>query len=106
MRSYRSYKFTDKHHSKGGIRSSIAAFLSFGCTAAAVVLSYLFAGEGANYLAVLGFIAMVCCIYGVIVGRKSFREEECYYLFSGIGTVVNGILTCFWIAVCSFGLFM
>ena len=106
MRRHRSYKFTDKHHSKGGIRSFAAGALSLGFTAAAVILSYLFAGEGANYLAVMGFGAIVCCIYGVIVGKKSFQEEECYYLFSWIGTIVNGILACFWIAICGVGLFM
>lgn len=106
MRRHRSYKFTDKHHSRGGIRSSVAAAFSLGFTGAAVFLSYLFAGEGANYLAVLGFGAIVCCIYGVIVGKKSFQEEECYYLFSRIGTVVNGILACFWVAVCGMGVFM
>ena len=106
MRRYRSYKFTDKHHSKGGIRSSAAAVLALCFTAAAVTLSYLFAGEGANYLAVMGFCAIICCIYGVIVGKKSFQEEECYYLFSWVGTIVNGILTCFWVALCGIGLFM
>lgn len=103
MRKYRSYKFTDKHHSKGGIRSSIAAGISLICTLLGVYIAYATKGNAGNYLALLGVIAIVGCGYGVFVGNRSFREEECYYLFSRIGTGVSLVLMIFWIAVIGMG---
>ena len=103
MRRRRSYKFTDKQHSKGGIRSSIAAAISLSCTAIDVYVAYAAKGNGGNYLALFGVIAMISCCYGTYVGNQSFKEEECYYLFSRLGTGVNLILLIFWIAVFGMG---
>ena len=104
MRRYRSYKFTDKHHSKGGVRSSIAAAVSVLSTGLALYFSYAAKGDGGNYLALLGTIGIVSCIYGVYTGNQSFKEEECYYLFSRIGTGVNLILVIFWVSVVGIGI--
>ena len=104
MRRYRSYKFTDKHHSKGGIRSSIAAAVSLICTGLGVYFAYAAKGEGGNYLALLGVVGIVCCIYGVFTGNQSFKEEECYYLFSRIGTGVSLVLLIFWVSVVGIGI--
>lgn len=103
MRRYRSYKFTDKHHSQGGIRSSIAGAVSLLCTIIGIYGAYAAKGNAGNYLALLGVVAIVCCSYGVFVGNQSFREEECYYLFSRIGTALNLLLVIFWIAVVGMG---
>lgn len=104
MRKYRSYKFTNKQHSKGGIRSSIAGAVSFLCTAVGIYSAYAAKGNAGNFLALFGVIAIVSCIYGVFVGNKSFKEEECYYLFSRIGTGVNLLLVIFWTAVVGMGI--
>lgn len=106
MRRYRSYKFTNKHQSKGGVYSTIAAATALGLTTAAIFLSCVSDGNGANYLAVLGFLAIISCVYGGITGKKSFQEEECYYLFSWIGTSISWILVCLWIGICWIGFFM
>lgn len=103
MRRYRSYKFTNKKHSKGGVRSSIAGTVSLICTISAVFSAYVSKGNAGTYLALLGTIAIVSGIYGAFAGNQSFKEEECYYLFSRIGTVVNVILVIFWIAVVGIG---
>ena len=103
MRGYRSYKFTDKHHSQGGIRSSVAAAVSLICTAIDVYGAYAAKGNAGNYLALFGFLAIVSCCYGAYAGKQSFKEEECYYLFSRIGTSVNFVLLIFWIAVLGMG---
>lgn len=104
MAGYRSYKFTDKHHSAGGIRSSIAAAVSFVCTLVCILSAYAAKGEGARYLVIFGTLAIVCCCYGLFAGNKSFKEEDCYYLFSKLGTAVNLVLVIFWIAVVGIGI--
>ena len=103
MRRYRSYKFTDKHHSKGGIRSSIAAAISLICTVIDIQGAYAAKGNAGNYMALFGVIAIVTCAYGAYVGGQSFKEEECYYLFSRLGTTISMILLIFWIAVVGMG---
>ena len=104
MRRYRSYKFTAKHHSKGGIRSSIAGAISLLCTILAIHFSFVARGNGGNVLALFGVIAIASCVYGAFTGNQSFKEEECYYLFSRIGTIVNLVLVIFWIAVLGMGI--
>ena len=104
MRRRRSYKFTDKHHSQGGIRSSIAGAVALICTGVAVYIAYAAKGNAGNYLALFGVIAIVCCIYGAFTGNRSFREEECYYFFSRLGTTVNLLLVIFWVAVFGMGI--
>ena len=104
MRRYRSYKFTAKHHSKGGVRSSIAGTISLLCTALGIYFAFCAKGNAGNYLALFGVAAIVTCIYGAIVGNQSFKEEECYYLFSRLGTAVNLVLIIFWIAVFGMGI--
>ena len=99
----RSYKFTDKHHSKGGIRSAIAGAAALICTLIDVYGAYISKGNAGAYLALFGVIAIVSCCYGVFVGNQSFKEEECYYVFSRIGTGVNMVLLIFWIAVFGMG---
>lgn len=106
MTRYRSYKFTDKHHSKGGIRSSAAAGISMICTLGALISAFSSKGNAGKYLAILGVIAIVSCCYGLFVGKTSFQEEECYHIFSGIGTVANVLLVIFWIAVAGIGFFL
>lgn len=99
----KNYKFTDKHHSKGGVRSSIAGAISLLCTGLCLFVAYTAKGSAGNYVAMLGFIAMVCCVYGVITGKRSYREEECYYFFSRLGTIGNLILMIFWIMIVGIG---
>lgn len=103
MRGRRTYKFTDKHHSGNGIRSTLAGAVSLGCTLGAVYGAYVAKGNAGTYLAFLGVVAIIGCIYGVYVGNLSFKEEDVYYLFPRIGTVLNLILLIFWIAVAGMG---
>lgn len=102
----RSYKFTDKHHSKGGIRSSIAGAIALVCTGIDIYFAYVSKGNAGRQAALFGMAAMVCCAYGTFAGSQSFKEEECYYFFSRIGTAVNLLLLIFWIAVFGMGFFM
>ena len=104
MRRYKSYKFTDKHHSKGGVRSSIAGAIALLCTILAIHFSFIAKGDGGNFLALFGVVAMAGCVYGAFEGSRSFKEEECYYLFSRLGTAVNLVLVIFWVTVVGMGI--
>ena len=102
-RSYRSYKFTDKHHSKGGILATVAGSIALICTLVDLYFVYKAKGEAGEIVALFGMIALICSIYGVVVGKRSFKEEEVYYVFSRIGLIVNLILVIFWGFVITWG---
>lgn len=106
MRRHRSYKFTDKHHSKGGIQSSIAGVIALACTGIDVYFAFISKGNAGTVVALFGMIGIMACSYGVFAGKRSFKEEECYYLFSVLGTAVNLLLLIFWIAVLGMGFFI
>ena len=95
-RSYRSYKFTDKHHSKRGVRSTIAGAIGLLCTLLDLNFAYTEKGNAGRIVALFGMIAVLCSIYGVITAKRSFKEEEVYYIFSRIGLIANLILVIFW----------
>ena len=95
-RSYRSYKFTDKHHSKRGVRATIAGVIAVICTLVDLNFAYTEKGNAGEIVALFGMIAVLCSIYGVITAKRSFKEEEVYYIFSRIGLIANLILVIFW----------
>ena len=102
-RSYRSYKFTDKHHSKRGVRSTIAGGIALVCTLLDLNFAYTEKGNAGEIVAVFGLIAVLCSIYGIFAAKRSFKEEEVYYVFSRIGLIVNLILVVFWGFVITWG---
>ena len=103
MRRSRSYKFTDKRHSRAGIRSTIAGMIALICTLADLYYAYMAKGDAGRQAALLGMIALICSIYGAVVGKRSFKEEEVYYFFSRLGTFMSFILLIFWVAVTIWG---
>ena len=103
MRRSRSYKFTDKHHSKAGIRSSIAGAFSLLCTAIGLQGAFVTRGNSGNYQAALGFLAIVFCIWGLVAAARCLKEEEVYYVFGKLGFVINLVMLVFWIAVTGMG---
>lgn len=103
MRRSRSYKFTDKHHSKRGIFSSVASAIGWIFTLTALSMAYAAKGEAGEIVALFGMIALICSIYGTVIGKRSFKEEEVYYFFSRLGTFTSVILLIFWIAVAVWG---
>lgn len=103
MRGRRTYKFTDKHHSKRGIRSTLAALCSFGCTVGCIYGACIEKGNAGTYIAFFGVLAIAGSIYGVLAGNRSFKDENVYFLFPRIGTIFSMILLIFWIAVTGLG---
>ena len=77
-RSYRSYKFTDKHHSKGGIRSSIAGAIALVCTI--VDLQFAFAHKGNAGNITIGVISIVtgivCGILLIVSGAGLLKRRS------------------------------
>ena len=73
----RSYKFTDKKHTKQGL-------LSVACGGTALILT--------------------ASVVGFVLALRGFQEEDVYVISSQIGVVVDGLLFILWAMVCVIGM--
>lgn len=95
----RSYKFTDKKHTRQGIISSLLGVASLVLLAAGLTAAYGMAGGSGPAMALMGFLSMLFSLIGFVLGARGFQEEEVYYLFSKIGIGLNGILFILWVLI-------
>lgn len=95
----RSYKFTDKKHTKQGLASTAfgaAALLLLGI---ALWMAFRQSGAAGSIIGFLGLWSMLFSAAGFVLGTRGFREEDVYYLFSQIGVVLNGALFILWVLI-------
>lgn len=95
----RSYKFTDKKHTKQGIISSILGLAALILLAAGIITAYGMEGGAGPSAALMGFLSMAFSIIGFVLGARGFHEEDAYYLFSKIGIGLNGVLFILWVLI-------
>ena len=95
----RSYKFTDKKHTRQGIVSSLLGMVSLILLTAGLAVAYGMAGGAGPSAALMGFLSMAFSIIGFALGARGFQEEDVYYLFSKIGIGLNGILFILWVLI-------
>ena len=95
----RSYKFTDKKHTKQGIASSVLGIAALVLLTAGVLLAYRMAGEAGAAAGLMGFLSLIFSILGFVLGIRGFREDEVYYFFSKVGVGLNGILFILWMLI-------
>ena len=100
----RSYKFTDKKHTKQGLLSVACGGVALILTAVSLSLAFRMAGQAGSLVGLLGVLAMACSAVGFVLAVRGFQEEDVYYLFSQIGAVANGILFILWALVCMLGM--
>lgn len=86
-------KFTDKHHTVGGIISTFLGVLALIFLALCVRISFDNGGNGGIMLGAAGIAVFLISLSGCIIGLISFREEDKYYTYSRIGSMMCGILT-------------
>lgn len=90
------YKFTNKNNTRGGIIATVLAFFSFVMVVMGVVISFKKGGDAGMVVGVCGTVSFMLSTIGEVLGLRSFREKDKFYLFSWIGTLTNGVL---WIAM-------
>lgn len=92
------YKFTDKHNSRGGLISFALGTISTVLLSWALYLSFKCHGNGGILMGSLGTGAFILSTIGLLFGLSSFKEEDKFYLFSWIGSILSGLL---WIIICA-----
>lgn len=93
----RSYKFTEKTHSK-------KAIISFGLAAVTLVmyfvfvyLSYQAAGQLSAYYGAFGVLAMLVAIVSVGLSITTLKEEDSFTLFPRMAMITSILSALLWI---------
>ncbi len=100
----RSYKFTDKKHTKQGLASVACAAAALSLTALALLLAYRRGGQAGSIVGLLGLLAMLLSVTGFVLALRGFREEDVYLISSQVGVVIDGLLFILWAVVCVIGM--
>ena len=96
-RRRRSYKFTEKTHSK-------KAMISFGLAAASLItylvfvyLSYQAAGHLSAYFGAFGVLAMIVAMVALGLAIATLKEEDSFALFPRLAMLTSVASTLLWI---------
>lgn len=92
------YKFTDKHNTKGGIAATILGILSIVCIVWAVDVSFKSRGNAGAWMGTIAAVGFGCATLGLILGLSSFKEEDKFYFFSWLGTIICALV---WVCNCA-----
>lgn len=92
------YKFTDKHNTTGGTVSLLFGLMAAGLMAWALYMAYRERGNGGTDMGIVGTLSFLVSTIGLIMGLSSFKEEDRFYAFSWIGTILCGLI---WVMLCA-----
>lgn len=100
------YMFTNKNNTRGGIISTVLAVVSFAMIVSGIIISFQKEGNAGIIVGVFGTASFMFSAIGEVMGLRSFKEREKFYLFSWIGILTNGILWGFMCFVIVMGIMM
>ena len=95
------FKYTSriKPEAKGGMAALLMAALSIFLLLIAVIISYVFLGQGGDLLGAIGLVGLLLSVVGFFIGIKSFAEKEKSHRYSTIASMANGIIAVVWLAL-------
>lgn len=93
----RSYKFTEKTHSKKAIVSFGLAFVTLVTYFVFVYLSYKAAGQLSAYFGAFGVLAMLLAIVSAGLSISTLKEENSFALFPRLAMITSVLSTLLWI---------
>ena len=103
-RRRRTYKFTEKSHSKRAIAASIVASLLLVLYLVFVYLAYKGAGGLSTYYGSVGVMAMLLSMISLVVSITSFKEEDSFQGFPRIAFITSLGATVLWLGTYIIGL--
>ena len=98
-RKRRSYKFTEKKHSKLAIGSLITGAISGIVLAMFLVQAFRTKGNASVYYGSMGILAMSGTIASLIASLLSLREDKVFKILPISAVIINGILVVAWAVV-------
>jgi hypothetical protein len=102
----RSYKFTEKTHSKRGAAALVLALLSLAVFVFVVMESFYSRGSGSMYLGSAGVASMLLSIVALVVAFTSLGDENSYKVFPFAGLLCSFLAVGVWVALYVAGCFL
>ncbi len=99
MKKRYKYRLPMSEDAQGGMGAVVMAAFSGFFLLAAAVISFVFAGKAGMYVGILGLMGILLAAAGFITGLVSFSEKKKNHRFSTAGSLANGLLTVFWLAL-------
>lgn len=96
-RRRRSYKFTEKTHSKRAIVTSAMAGSSLIMYFVFIYLSYSVGGALSTYYGGFGFLAMMIAIVALGLSIPTLKEEDSFVLFPRLALGASVLATVLWV---------
>lgn len=96
-RRRRSYKFTEKTHSKKAIVSFVLAAVTLVTYFVFVYLSYQAAGQLSAYFGAFGVLAMLIAVVALVLSITTLKEEDSFTLFPKMAMITSVVSTLLWI---------
>lgn len=96
-RKRRSYKFTEKKHSKRAMISFGLAALTLLTYFVFVYLSYQAAGQLSAYYGAFGVLAMLVAMVSVGLSITTLKEEDSFAMFPRLSIITSVLSTLLWI---------
>ncbi len=96
-RRRRSYKFTEKTHSKKAIVSFALAAVTLVTYFVFVYLSYQAAGQLSTYFGAFGVLAMLIAVVALVLSITTLKEEDSFTLFPKMAMITSVLSTLLWI---------
>ncbi len=96
-RRRRSYKFTEKTHSKRAMVAFGLALVTLVTYLIFVYLSYRAAGQLSAYYGAFGFLAMVVAVVSVVMSIIALKEEDSFTLFPRMAMITSIVSALLWV---------
>lgn len=96
-RRRRSYKFTEKTHSKIAMVSFGMAVVTLLIYVVFVYLSYQAAGQLSAYFGAFGFLTMLVAIVSAGMAVTTLKEEDSFAFFPRMAMILSVISTILWV---------
>lgn len=96
-RGRRSYKFTEKTHSKRAMVVFALALATLITYFVFVYLSYQAAGQLSAYFGAFGVLTMIVAMVSVVLSITTLKEEDSFMLFPRLAVVTSLLSTLLWV---------
>lgn len=96
-RRRRTYKFTEKSHSKRAIASFVVASMMFILYLVFVYLAYKGDGGLSTYYGSVGVMAMLLSVVSFIISITTFGEEDSFQMFPRLSLLMSVLASVCWV---------
>ena len=103
-RRRRTYKFTEKTHSKKAMISAVMSTISLLVYFIFVFLSYKAGGKLSMYYGGFGFLAMLISVAGLVISIITLKEEDTFTLFPQVALITSILSSLCWVGTYILGM--